>query len=89
MSRLDEKLIPVYLTKSQDDEFRKIAHALSTDNCKISVSELIRAALCGALGQMQYIDKDALKAFIELGVDWSELQEMDKETIKNLVAIMK
>ncbi len=83
------KLSTVYLTKSQDDEIRILAHKLSTPECKISVSDVIRAALSTAVGQLYHIDKDILKAYFELKIDLDVLTELDPETIKSLLAIMK
>lgn len=83
------KLVQVYLTKSQDDEIKLIAHTLSTDDCKITISDVIRSALASALGRFQHIDKDVLKAYFELKVDLDVLEAMDPETLKTILAVMK
>lgn len=85
----DMKLISIYLPKVQDDEIRELATRLSTDDCKISVSEIIRAAMCASLNDFNNIDKDILKAYFELNMDPKILTEMDPETIKSLLTIMK
>lgn len=85
----DMKLTTVYLTKSQDDEIKALAFRLSTPECKITVSDVIRAAIASALAKFYYIDKDILKAYFELKIDLDVLTELDPETIKNLLAIMK
>lgn len=72
-----------------DDEIRILAHRLSTPECKITVSDVIRAALASALHKFQHIDKDILKAYFELRIDIDVLTELDPETIKSLLAIMK
>ena len=85
----DMKLTSVYLTKSQDDEIKELARQLSTDGCKITVSDIIRSAIASALQEFYYIDKDILKAYFELKIDLDVLTELDQETIRNLITIMK
>lgn len=85
----DMKLTTVYLTKSQDDEVKALAHKLSTPECKITVGDILRAAIATALGKFYHIDKEILKAYFELKIDLEVLTELDPETIKNLIAIMK
>lgn len=83
------KLTTVYLTKSQDDEIKLLAHQLSTPEYKITVSDIIRSAIASSLERFYHIDKDILKAYFELKIDIDVLTELDPETIKNLLVIMK
>lgn len=83
------KLATVYLPKSLDDQVRILAHRLSTPECKISVSDVIRAAIASQMNKFYHIDKDILKAHFELKIDLDVLTELDPETIKSLLVIMK
>lgn len=83
------KLSHVYIPESMDKEIKSLAHQLSTSEHKITISDIIRAALASALNKFEHLDKDILKAYFELGIEIDVLTEMDPETIKSLLVLMK